>query len=151
MAATLTTEEVYSAFLGPVADKRTFFHGHTYTGNPLACAAAIASLDIFEQEKTLERIQPVIATLRDRLERLRSLPRVSDIRQRGVMIGIELDGYDYGDRIGHRVCLAIRKRGILLRPLGNVIVLNPPLSLTVAEAEHLVDSVGEAIAEVTSA
>jgi adenosylmethionine-8-amino-7-oxononanoate aminotransferase len=158
LAATLATEEVYSAFLGMPADKRTFFHGHTYTGNPLACAAAIANLDLFESEKTIARIQPLIATLTVKLEGLRSLPHVGDVRQRGLMIGIELfadpatkQEYDYGARIGHQVCRAIRKRGIILRPLGNVVVLMPPLSLTIDEANWLVDSVGEAITEVTGA
>jgi adenosylmethionine-8-amino-7-oxononanoate aminotransferase len=158
LAATITTEEIYSAFLGAVADKRTFFHGHTYTGNPLACAAALASLQLFKEEKTLERLKPVIAIFTRQLESLRSLPHVGDIRQRGVMIGIELVAdrntkaeYSYGDRMGHRVCMALRKRSVILRPLGNVVVINPPLSLTATEAKWLIPAVGEAIAEVTGA
>ncbi len=157
LAATLTTEEVFSAFLGRPADKRTFFHGHTYTGNPLACAAALASLDLFEQERTLERMKPVVDVLYRRLDAIAQLPHVGEIRRRGLMIGVELVAdratraeYPYGDRIGHQVCLAIRKKGIILRPLGNVIVLMPPLSLTVAEAERLGTALHQAIDEVTS-
>jgi adenosylmethionine-8-amino-7-oxononanoate aminotransferase len=158
LAATLATEEVYSAFLGAPADKRTFFHGHTYTGNPLACAAALANLALFESERTIERTQPVIATFQRELEKLKTLPHVGDIRQRGLMIGIEIVAdretrreYDYGDRMGHRVCMAVRKRGIILRPLGNVVVMMPPLSLTEIETEWMVDVAGAAIAEVTGA
>jgi len=157
LAATLTTEDVYSAFLGPVAEKRTFFHGHTYTGNPLACAAALANLELFEQEQTLQRMKPAIGALAEKLERIADHDHVGEVRRRGLMIGIELvrvratkEEYPYADRIGHRVCLAARRRGIILRPLGNVIVLMPPLSMTVAEAGMLGDAVRESISEVTS-
>ncbi len=158
LAATLTTEEIYSAFLGTVAEKRTFFHGHTYTGNPLACAAALANLELFEQERTLERMQPVMKALAQKLERIAQLQHVGEVRRRGLMIGIELvrdrstkAEFAYGDRMGHRVCLAARRRGIILRPLGNVIVLMPPLSLTLGEARMLGDAVHDSIAEVTGA
>jgi adenosylmethionine-8-amino-7-oxononanoate aminotransferase len=157
LAATLTTEDVYSAFLGAADQKRTFFHGHTYTGNPLACAAALANLDLFEKERTLERVQPPLAALAQKLQRTADLPHVGEVRRRGLMIGIELvrdratkAEYAYGDRIGHRVCLAARRRGVILRPLGNVIVLMPPLSLTLSEAQLLGDAVHDSIAEVTS-
>jgi adenosylmethionine-8-amino-7-oxononanoate aminotransferase len=157
LAATLTTEDVYSAFLGPVAEKRTFFHGHTYTGNPLACAAALANLELFEQEQTLQRMKPAIEVLAEKLERIAGLDHVGDVRRRGLMIGIELvrvratkEEYPYSERIGHRVCLAARRRGIILRPLGNVIVLMPPLSITLAEARMLGDAVRDSICEVTS-
>ena len=156
LAATLATEEIYSGFLGSPAERKTFFHGHTYTGNPLACAAALASLDVFEKERTLERLEPVMAALASKLERIAELPHVGEVRRRGMMVGIELvkdrrtkEEYAYGDRIGHRVCMAVRRKGIILRPLGNVVVLMPPLSLTVGEAEWLGDAVREAIAEVT--
>jgi adenosylmethionine-8-amino-7-oxononanoate aminotransferase len=156
LAATLATEEIYSAFLGTVADKRAFFHGHSYTGNPLACAAAIASLGLFEQEHTLERVQDSSAALAAELEPVARLEHVGEVRRRGLMVGIELvrdrrtrEEYDYAARTGHRVCLAARRRGVLLRPLGNVVVLLPPLSLTVAEARWLGQVAGQAIAEVT--
>jgi adenosylmethionine-8-amino-7-oxononanoate aminotransferase len=158
LAATLTTDRVFEAFLGTVADKRTFFHGHTYTGNPLACAAAIANLELFEKEKTLERMVPTVEALAEKLEEISRLPHVGEVRRRGLMVGIELvkdrgtkAEYEYGERVGHRVCLAVRKRGIILRPLGNVVVLMPPLSTTVEEARTLGDAVREAIVEVTGA
>jgi adenosylmethionine-8-amino-7-oxononanoate aminotransferase len=155
LAATLATEEIYSAFLGAVAEKRTFFHGHTYTGNPLACAAALANLELFERERTLERMRPAMDALAAELERVAELPHVGEVRRRGMMVGVELvkdrrtkEEYAYGDRVGHRVCLAVRKRGIILRPLGNVVVLMPPLSLTVEEARHLGGALREAVSEL---
>jgi adenosylmethionine---8-amino-7-oxononanoate aminotransferase len=156
LAATLTTERVYEAFLGEFEAARTFFHGHTFTGNPLACAAALASLRLFETEQVLARVRRTAEVLRPKLAAIAELPHVGDVRQRGLMVGIELvrdrrtkTAYGYGERIGHRVCLALRRRGILLRPLGNVLVVMPPLSLTENEAGRLGDAVREAIVEVT--
>ncbi len=158
LAATLATDEVYGAFLGAVADKRTFFHGHTYTGNPLACAAALASLDLFESEKTLEKMKPSVEALTEGLREVAGLSHVGEVRQRGFMVGIELvrdrgtkEEYSYGERQGQRVCWAARKQGVLLRPLGNVVVLMPPLSTTVEEARMLTRVVREAIVEVCGA
>ena len=158
LAATLTTDRIYEAFLGEFASARTFFHGHTFTGNPLACAAALASLRLFETERVLERVRRTAEVLRPKLAAIAELEHVGDVRQRGLMVGIELvrdrrtkEPYDYAERIGHRVCLALRKRGILLRPLGPVVVMMPPLSLTEAEAVRLGDAVREAIVEVTQA
>lgn len=157
LAATLATERIHDAFLGPPAAGRTFFHGHTYTGNPLACAAALASLELFERERTLDRLGPKIA----RLERLLAaevtpLPHVADVRQRGAMAGIELAAdaaerrpYPATDRIGARVTAAARRRGVIVRPLGDVVVLMPPLSITGDEIDRLVTAVRDAIAEVT--
>jgi adenosylmethionine---8-amino-7-oxononanoate aminotransferase len=156
LAATLTTDRVFEAFLGRANDLRTFFHGHTYTGNPLACAAAIANLEVFEKERTLERAKETTSVLHPKLEELRELRHVGDVRYRGSMVGIELlkdrasgEDYPYGERMGHRVCMAVRRHGIILRPLGNVVVLMPPLSLTPEEAERLVATVRAAIEEVT--
>jgi adenosylmethionine-8-amino-7-oxononanoate aminotransferase len=156
LAATLTTERVYEAFLGEFASARTFFHGHTFTGNPLACAAALASLRLFETEGVLERVRRTAAVLAPELAALAELPHVGDVRQRGLMVGVELvrdrrskEPYDYAERIGHRVCLAARKRGVLLRPLGPVVVMMPPLSLTAAEAVRMTGALREAIVEVT--
>ena len=151
LAATLATEKVYSAFLGDYERKLTFFHGHTYTGNPLACAAGLASLDIFERDRVLEQLPPKIARLRARLaERVSPLPAVAAIRQCGLMIGIELGPYAYEDAIGARVCLELRRRGVILRPLGNVVVMMPPLSITALEVDRLVDATAAAIAAVTT-
>ncbi|MEK6813384.1 MAG: adenosylmethionine--8-amino-7-oxononanoate transaminase [Nitrospirota bacterium] len=156
LAATLATEEVYESFKGRHEEFRTFFHGHTYTANPLACASAVASLDVFEEEKTIERLQPKIARLRKRLARLREIAIVGDIRQEGMMVGIELvknrrtkTPHPPKERIGHRVILDARKRGVILRPLGNVIVLMPPLSITPREIDRLVDVTIESIAAVS--
>lgn len=129
LAATLATDEVYEAFLGDYSEFKTFFHGHSYTGNPLGCAAALANLEIFEKEMVLEAIQPKIRTLGEALQRFKGLPNVQEVRQKGLMVGIELKGA-LEERLGHRVSLRARERGLLIRPLGNVIVLMPPLSIT---------------------
>ncbi len=156
LAATLTSEWVYESFLGDAASLRTFFHGHTFTGNALACAAALASLRLFETERVLERLKVTLAALAPTLAAVAELPHVGEVRQRGAMVGIELvadrqtkQAYPPSERIGHRVCLAARRSGVLLRPLGAVVVLMPPLSLTPDEARMLGDAVHRAIAEVT--
>jgi adenosylmethionine-8-amino-7-oxononanoate aminotransferase len=156
LAATLTTPEIFDAFLGPVDQTRTFFHGHTYTGNPLGCAAALASLEIFEKERVLERLQPKIAFLEAGLRRLRSLRHVGEIRQVGFMVGIELFDdvtsrrpYAVAKRMGHQVTREARGHGVIIRPLGDVIVLMPPLSVTEDEINLLLDAVYLAIKTVT--
>jgi adenosylmethionine-8-amino-7-oxononanoate aminotransferase len=151
LAATLTTERIYEAFLGEHADLRTFFHGHTYTGNPLACAAGLATLDIFEREGTLAALAPKIELLGELLDELVApLPAVCDIRRRGFMVGIELGGYPAHARMGHEVTLAARRRGVVLRPLGDVIVLMPPLAITEQELRHLVAVTAAAVGEATA-
>lgn len=156
LAATLCTEPIYESFLGTPEQFRTFFHGHTYTGNPLAAAAALASLEVFAEERTLERLPPVIAHLARRLDDVRALPHVGDVRQCGVLVGIELVAdratrapYPYGALTGARVCRACRPRGVLIRPLGDVVVLNPPLCVDADAIDLLVDAVLAAIVEVT--
>ena len=152
LAATLATEEVHSAFLGKYEQKLTFFHGHTYTGNPLACAAGIASLDLFARDRVLETLQPKIARLHARLDaELAPLAPVVEIRRRGFMVGVELGPYAYEQAIGARVCLDLRKRGVLLRPLGNVLVMMPPLSITDDEIDRLVDGTRASILEICGA
>ncbi|PYV42457.1 MAG: adenosylmethionine--8-amino-7-oxononanoate transaminase, partial [Acidobacteria bacterium] len=156
LAATLTTDEVFNAFLGEYADFKTFFHGHTYTGNPLACAAALGSLQVFHQKKTLEKLQSKIRYLGKRLEDFWELPHVGDIRQAGFMVGIELvldrgsrSSFPAELRVGHRVILDARRRGVILRPLGDVIVLMPPLSISRAELKTLLDVTCQSIKAVT--
>ncbi len=149
LAATLASERIYQGFLGEHEDFRTFFHGHTYTGNPLACAAAIASLDVFREERTLERLQPKIELLERLLEPVAELPMVAEVRQRGFMVGIELGGYPLEAQMGHRVTLEARRRGAIVRPLGDVVVLMPPLAIAEAELERLVVIVWEAIVAAT--
>jgi adenosylmethionine-8-amino-7-oxononanoate aminotransferase len=157
LAATLTTGEVFTAFLGEYRELKTFFHGHTYTGNPLGCAAALASLELFRRENIIENMQPKIAALRRRLQAdFPPLSHVSDVRQWGYMIGIELaedkasrTSYPAERRIGHKVILEARKRGVMIRPLGDVIVLMPPLSISDGEANMLLDVVLESVRVVT--
>jgi adenosylmethionine-8-amino-7-oxononanoate transaminase len=157
LAATLATDAVHDAFLGTYGAKRTFFHGHTYTGNPLACAAALASLAIFETDGVLEHLQPKISLLGELLlEHVAPLPHVGEVRQRGFMVGIELvtdrstkDPYPYEAAIGARICRAARADGVILRPLGPVIVLMPPLSSTADELRLLVEAVRNAILSET--
>jgi adenosylmethionine-8-amino-7-oxononanoate aminotransferase len=151
LAATLATERVYEAFLGEFDESKTFFHGHTYTGNPLSCAAAIASLELFHRERTLEGLQPKIELLNRLLaQRIGVLPGVAKVRQRGFMVGIELLEQPVADRTGHRVTLAARRRGAIIRPLGDVIVLMPPLAISEADLRRLVAITAASIAEVTS-
>jgi adenosylmethionine-8-amino-7-oxononanoate aminotransferase len=152
LAATLTTEEIYNAFFGRYEDFRTFFHGHSYTGNPLGCAVALANLEVFKKDKTLSRLQPKIKTMARLLQPLWQLPHVGDIRQRGFMAAIELvedkktrKPFPLKARIGHRVCEIARQRGLLLRPLGHIIVLIPPLSTTLNELRHMIETVQYAI------
>jgi len=157
LAATLATSRVYDAFLGSHADKRTFFHGHTYTGNPLACAAAIASLDLFESERVLALLAPKITFLKELLAtRIAPLSHVGEVRQRGFMVGIELVAdratraeYPYETAIGARVCRSARRHGVILRPLGPVVVIMPPLSATRYELEELVTTTATAIRNET--
>lgn len=156
LAATLVSEEVFAAFRGPYTQYRTLFHGHTYSGNPLACAAALATLDLFEgvdlREKERE-LADAIATL--------DHPWVREVRQKGVMAAIVLGegegrggpapaavGFAPERRIGHRVCLAARRHGAIVRNLGDAVVLMPPLSMTAAEMKQAVAAVGAAIREI---
>ncbi len=145
LAATLTTEKIYEGFLGAPEESRTFFHGHTYTGNPLACAAALANLDIFEEEGTIARLQPKIELLTELLGDVAEMPQVSEVRQRGLMVGIDLGEHDPADRLGNRVTLEARGRGAIIRPLGDVIVLMPPLAITAPELRRLVGITAESI------
>src|SRR4051795_662636 len=150
LAVTFATERIYEGFLGRHEEFRTFFHGHTYTGNPLACAAAIATLKLFEQERTLELMQEKIALLGELLEPVAAMPGVAEVRRRGFMTGIELAGFPVEVRAGHQVTLAARRRGAIIRPLGDVVVLMPPLAITTRELRRLVTIVGDSIAEVVA-
>jgi adenosylmethionine-8-amino-7-oxononanoate aminotransferase len=157
LAATLTTEEIFAAFLGEYREFKTFFHGHTYTGNPLGCAAALANLELFERGDVIAKMQPGIASASARLQNdFLSLRHVSDVRQRGYMIGIELvldkasrKNYAPELRIGHKVILEARKRGVLIRPLGDIIILMPPLTISAGELATLLDVVYDSIRVVT--
>lgn len=156
LAATLATEEIYAAFLGEYREYKTFFHGHTYTGNPLGCAAALANLDLFTRNDVLGAMQAGIRFLESRLREFRELPHVSDIRQWGYMVGIELakdrqtrKSYPPDRRLGHKVILEARRRGVLIRPLGDVVILMPPLTITEEELAVLLDVVYDSVRVVT--
>ncbi|MGR3309879.1 MAG: aminotransferase family protein, partial [Candidatus Brocadiales bacterium] len=156
LAATLATDEVYNSFLGDYKDLKTFFHGHTYTGNPLACAAAIASIEIFEKEKVLENLQPKIQLLEQRLREFTSLTHVGDVRQCGLIAGIELvkdketrESFAWEERIGIKVSMEARRLGLFIRPLGNVIVIMPPLCIGIDQLDRMMDIIFESIEIVT--
>jgi adenosylmethionine-8-amino-7-oxononanoate aminotransferase len=152
MAATLTSHEIWEAFLGEYHESKTFHHGHTYGGNPLAAAVALASLQVFEDEQTLANLPPKIARLREHLDRIAQLPAVGDARNRGLIAGIELvkdkrtgAPYPWEEKRGIAVCQFARSRGVLLRPLGNVIVVMPPLAIRIAQIDRIMEVVEEGI------
>ncbi len=156
MAATLTTEAIYSAFLGRPEQGRTFYHGHTYTGNALGAAAALATLELLRADDLLPTVRARIVRLTSELNRLKHYRVVGDIRQFGLAAGIELvqdrssrAPFPAADRNGMRVCRAARRKGVFLRPLGDTIVLMPPLSVTDAEIVSLVDAVAAGLEEIT--
>jgi adenosylmethionine-8-amino-7-oxononanoate aminotransferase len=151
LAATLTTERIYQGFLGAPEQGRTFFHGHTFTGNPLACAAGIATLETFERERTIEAIGAKAQRLRRALaEEVAPLATVAEIRQRGLMVGIELLARPPAERRGHRVALAARRLGAIIRPLGDVVVLMPAPAMSEEDLGRLVSIAAQAISEATA-
>jgi adenosylmethionine-8-amino-7-oxononanoate aminotransferase len=156
MAATLATDEIWRAFLGEYAESKSLFHGHTYSGNAMGAAVAVASLDVFEEEQTLARLGPKIARLSEHLADLARLPHVGDVRQCGLIGGIELvrdretkEPYPWAEKRGIRVCLHARKHGVLLRPLSNVIVIIPPLSISIEQLDLIAAAIKSGIVEVT--
>jgi adenosylmethionine-8-amino-7-oxononanoate aminotransferase len=163
LAATLATERIYEAFLGDPArtgpywaEDRTFFHGHTYTGNALACAAGLASLGVFQKERVLERIGDLASRLAALLAPVAEMPHVGQVRQRGLMVGIELvadrrtrQAYPASERRGWNVCLAVRKHGVWIRPLGDVLVLMPPYCISDDSLVRLAQAVRAGIEEAT--
>lgn len=149
LAATVASEAVYESFLGEHAEFKTFFHGHTFTGNPLACAAAIASLDVFEAEQTMANVEALDALLEELLAPVAAMPRVREVRRRGLMTGIELSGFETADRSGHQVTLAARQRGAIIRPLGDVVVLMPAPAMDADTLRRLVAITADSIAAVT--
>ncbi len=157
LAATLATDEIYRAFLGEYTEFKAFFHGHTYSGNPLAAAVGLASLDIFVRDRVLEQLPAKVELLSKHLAEMADHPHVGDIRPRGLMVGIELvqdqatkEPFPVARRVGHRVILAARRLGAILRPLGDVIVLMPPLCISLEELEELCRITFEAIRRGTA-
>lgn len=151
LAATLTTTQVYEAFLAEPEAHKQFFHGHTFTGNPLACAVALANLDLFEEEGVLQGVAETERHLALLLNGWFTKPEVKSVRQKGVMVGIDLVQPDTGKpwdpalTMGHRVCMEARKLGAILRPLGDTLVINPPLSIRDSELTQLVQITAEAM------
>jgi adenosylmethionine-8-amino-7-oxononanoate aminotransferase len=153
LAATLTTSEIWSAFLGRYEESRQFYHGHTYGGNPLGAAAALASLDVFDHERVLEGLPAKMDRLAEHLARIARAPHVGDVRQRGMIAGIELVAerttakpYPWAERRGWRVCRHARRLGVLVRPLGDVVVIFPPLAISLDELDRLCTAIEEGIA-----
>lgn len=156
IAATVTNSKVYQAFLGDYSELKTFFHGHTFTGNPLACAVALKSLELFENDRLLESLPAKISLVSERLEQFMELPHVGDVRQCGLAAGIELVesretgcAYPWELKTGVQVCLEARKHGIFSRPLGNTVVIFPPLVISLEELEYLLDGLKRSITAVT--
>ncbi len=154
LAATLTTQEVFDAFLGEAHEHKTFYHGHTYTGNALGCAAALASLDLFDSTSLIASLGPKIERIAQALRRLSKLEYVGDVRQCGLMAGVEIvrdkttrEGFPYERRLGTRVCEAMRPKGVMLRPLSDVIVLMPPIAIDLPTLDRLLAIVEETLAK----
>jgi adenosylmethionine-8-amino-7-oxononanoate aminotransferase len=155
LAATLTTPEVFRAFLGRPEEGKTFYHGHTYTGNPLGAAVALASLELFEKNQLLAHLPPKIELLHRWLERMKELPVVGDVRQKGLMAGVELvqdratrTPFPSTRQLGRTVCQRARAQGVFVRPLGDVIVLMPPLAIDRELLDRLCASVYRSIEEI---
>jgi lysine--8-amino-7-oxononanoate aminotransferase len=154
MAATLTTPAVFDAFLGDYAEFKTFFHGHSFTGNQLGAAAALASLDLLQNRASVRARQKLERVLREELQALWPLPNVGDIRQAGLVAGVELvrdwrtrRPFDLREQAGIRVCEAMARRGVLTRPIGNVIVLMPPYCASPAQIVRIVRALRDAVSE----
>ncbi|MBL8814809.1 MAG: adenosylmethionine--8-amino-7-oxononanoate transaminase [Planctomyces sp.] len=157
LAATLATDEIFDEFLGEPIEGRTFYHGHTYTGNALGCAAGLASLELMDRNEVLANVARNASLLQQRLDEIRNHPHVADVRQKGVMVGIELmrdrdrlEPFEPSRRTGHLVTLAARQRGLIIRPLGDVVVLMPAPAMPPHLVSHLCDIVFESINHATS-
>jgi adenosylmethionine-8-amino-7-oxononanoate transaminase len=156
VAITVATDEIYNAFLGDYEEQKTFFHGHSYTGNPLGCAVALANLDLFESTNLVQEVEHKSEYIAQRLSAFYDLKHVGDIRQKGFMVGIELvkdretkEPFSWKERIGVRSCQRARELGMLLRPLGNVVVFMPPLASTIEELDEMLTILYRAIEETT--
>jgi len=156
IAVTVTTDEIYNAFLGEYEEQKTFFHGHSYTGNPLGCAVAIANLELYEKTNLIEEVAHKTDYVAAQLEKLFAYKHVGDIRQCGLMVGIELvknketkEAFDWTERVGVQVCKRARELGMILRPLGNTIVFMPPLASTIEEIDDMLRILYKAISDVT--
>ena len=155
LAATLATERIYEAFLGPIDSGRTFYHGHTFTGNPLGCAAALASLDLFDKDRTFEQLPAKIERFTAHLTRLAENPHVGDVRQWGMIAGVEIvkdkataEAYPYRLQVGAQICAHARQYGVIVRPLADVVVVMPPLAISLDNLDHLLNTIERCIDEI---
>ena len=155
LAVTMATQRIFDGFLGAASEGRTLYYGHSYTGNQLGCAAALASLEVFREEAVLEKLQPKIAHFTELLNSLMELPNVGEIRQCGLMAGVEIVAqkqprmdYPAAATMGAKVCIAARKYGLLTRPIVNTIVLMPPLAITEEQLTTMIEALRKAITEV---
>ncbi|HNF06875.1 MAG TPA: adenosylmethionine--8-amino-7-oxononanoate transaminase [Mycobacterium sp.] len=137
LSAVLTTDEIYESFLGDAS--RTFFHGHSYTANPLCAAAALANLELMDERDTVAHAAWIGRTLEDLLKPLDADDRVVEVRRIGTMTGIEV--VPHGERTGFRICTAARDFGVITRPLGDVVILMPPLGITEPDLQQLVSAI----------
>jgi adenosylmethionine---8-amino-7-oxononanoate aminotransferase len=158
VAATLATREIFDAFLGDYEDLKTFFHGHSYTGNALGCAAGLASLKIFETDKTLQRNATLEQTLARHAAKFWGHPNVGDVRQEGLICAIEIvrdfttrQSFPFAERIGHRICEAASAHGLLTRPVGDVLILMPPYCTTEDQIARMTEALWRALNEVLPA
>ena len=156
LATTFATQRVFDAFLGAPAEGKTFFHGHTYTGNPLACAAAIANLDLMQANGVVQNVATNAPALAKMLEPLRDLPHVGDIRRKGYMVGIELvkekasrTPFDPNLRMGHAICHRLRRRGVIIRPIGDTLILMPAPAMPMELLRTLVEAVAAELAQTS--
>ncbi len=156
LAATMATDEVWRAFLGKYEESKSFFHGHTYGGNPLGAAVALATLDVFEEDQTLIAMRPKVERLAEHLARISSHSQVGDVRQRGLMAGIELvrdkesqEPYPWSEQRGIIACRRALRHGVWLRPLGNVVVILPPLAISLGELDRICLAAEDGIIEAT--
>ncbi|MFH0948770.1 MAG: aminotransferase class III-fold pyridoxal phosphate-dependent enzyme [Elusimicrobiota bacterium] len=155
-AATLTTDKIYKAFYDDYNKKKTFYHGHTYTANPISCAVARASLEIFEEENTLDKIKNLIPIFHNGMEKFRSLPLVGDVRYIGMVGAIELVKdkktklpFTFEERIGLKVYTEGLKKGVILRPLGNIIYLYLPLCIKKNEMSIILEKTFNVMVKVS--
>ena len=156
LSATITTQEIYDEFLGNYEEFKTFFHGHSYSGNPLSCAASLGNLEAFKNNDTLMKLQEKIDYLEDELKEFNSLEHVGNVRNKGFMVGIELvedkqskKSYDAKLKMGWQVADKAMEDGVLIRPLGNVVVLMPPIGIEMEDLKKLVKVTYKSIKEVT--
>ena len=150
LSVVLTTQNVFDAFYGDYAEFKAFLHSHSYTGNPIACSAANATLDVFENENILEKNQEKIAFMKQKLETFKTLPNVKSIRQTGMIAAVELQEYPLDFRVNLKIFTHALNKGVILRPLSNVVYFMPPYVITLSQIETMMDAAYEAIVSLNS-